>query len=60
MKGIIQVVTQAEFDEWIAKQKPYYYTAFPDKDPANEKVDSTKKVAINSSLTISSKDNTKI
>lgn len=42
MKGVIQVVTQSEFDEWMAKQKPYYYAAFPDKDPANTvKVDST-------------------
>jgi cytochrome c oxidase subunit 2 len=48
MKGIIQVVTQSEFDEWMAKQKPYYYTAFPDKDPSNApKQDSTmKKVAV--------------
>ncbi|MEX6689042.1 cytochrome c oxidase subunit II [Danxiaibacter flavus] len=36
MKGIIEVVTQAEFDLWMAKQKPNYYAAFPDKDPANQ------------------------
>ena len=35
MKGIIEVVTQPEFDEWMAKQKPNYYAAFPDKDPTN-------------------------
>ncbi len=35
MKGQIEVVTQPEYDEWMAKQKPQYYTAFPDKDPAN-------------------------
>lgn len=34
MKGVIEVVTQAEFDEWMAKQKPNYYVAFPDKDPS--------------------------
>ncbi len=34
MKGVIEVVTQEEFDIWMAKQKPYYYTAFPDKDPS--------------------------
>lgn len=34
MKGIIEVVTQEEFDAWIAKQKPNYYVANPDKDPA--------------------------
>lgn len=37
MKGIIQVVTQAEFDAWMVGQKPNYYAAFPDKDPANQK-----------------------
>lgn len=48
MKGIIEVVTQAEYDEWLAKQKPAYYAAFPERDPSNMKpavpvVDSTKK-----------------
>lgn len=33
MKGTIVVVTQAEYDEWLAKQKPAYYAAFPDKEP---------------------------
>lgn len=33
MKGIIEVVDQEEYDLWMAKQKPQYYTAFPDKDP---------------------------
>ncbi|HRI20627.1 MAG TPA: cytochrome c oxidase subunit II [Panacibacter sp.] len=37
MKGIIQVVTQAEYDEYIAKQKPAYFAAFPEKDPSNMK-----------------------
>ncbi|MEP6845545.1 MAG: cytochrome c oxidase subunit II [Panacibacter sp.] len=37
MKGVIEVVSQAEFDEWMAKQKPAYYAAFPDKDPSNIK-----------------------
>ena len=35
MRGIIEVVTQPEFDEWMAKQKPNYYVAYPDKDPTN-------------------------
>ena len=35
MKGVIEVVTQPEFDAWMAQQKPNYYTAYPDKDPAN-------------------------
>jgi cytochrome c oxidase subunit 2 len=34
MKGIIKVVTQQEFDAYLATQKPYYYSAFPEKDPA--------------------------
>lgn len=34
MKGVIEVVTQEEFDAWMAKQKPYYYAAFPEKDPS--------------------------
>ncbi len=37
MKGIIKVVTQQEFDVWMATQKPLYLTTFPDKDPANKK-----------------------
>lgn len=28
MKGVIEVVTQAEFDVWIAKQKPKYTSVF--------------------------------
>lgn len=34
MKGNVVVVTQAEYDVWLAKQKPNYYVAFPDKDPS--------------------------
>ena len=44
MKGIIEVVTQEEFDAWMAKQKPNYLVANPDKEPAapkTEKTDST-------------------
>lgn len=37
MKGLVEVVTQAEYDAWLAKQKPNYYAAFPDKDPSNAK-----------------------
>jgi cytochrome c oxidase subunit II len=44
MKGIIEVVTQEDYDLWMAKQKPLYLSAFPDKDPENAKpkADSTK------------------
>ncbi|MEO8712247.1 MAG: cytochrome c oxidase subunit II [Parafilimonas sp.] len=49
MKGVIDVVTQAEYDVWMAQQKPNYYAAFPDKDPSNQKpqlsADSTKATA---------------
>jgi len=34
MKGVIEVVEEEEFDAWLAKQKPYYYGAFPEKDPS--------------------------
>ena len=37
MKGVIEVVTQEEYDLWLAKQKPNYYAAFPEKDPSNQK-----------------------
>jgi cytochrome c oxidase subunit II len=36
MRGVVKVVTQAEFILWRAKQKANYLTAFPDKDPANQ------------------------
>jgi len=47
MKGVIDVVTQQEYDLWMAKQKPYYFAAFPEKDPtaqpaATPTADSTK------------------
>jgi cytochrome c oxidase subunit II len=50
MRGLIKVVTQEEFDVWMAKQKPAYYGAFPDKDPSAQKspiavTDTTKKTA---------------
>jgi len=46
MKGIIEVVDQEEYDLWMAKQKPQYFTAFPEKDPTavpEVKADSTAK-----------------
>ena len=36
MKGVIQVVTAEEYNAWLAKQKPQYYVAFPDKEPVNK------------------------
>jgi cytochrome c oxidase subunit 2 len=34
MKGVIEVLDQEEYDAKMAGQKPYYYSAFPDKDPS--------------------------
>lgn len=45
MRGIIVVETQEEFDVWLAKKKPQYLVANPDKDPSAAKVDSVKVVA---------------
>lgn len=45
MKGIIDVVDQEEYDVWMAKQKPQYLVANPDKDPANAKPADSVKVA---------------
>ncbi|MFT4152936.1 cytochrome c oxidase subunit II [Parafilimonas sp.] len=50
MKGVIEVVTQEEYDVWLAQQKPNYFAAFPDKDPSSQKpqlpaADSTKTTA---------------
>ena len=41
MKGIIEVVTQEEFDVWMAKQKPNYLVANPDKEPKAPAADTT-------------------
>ena len=47
MRGVIEVVTQEEFDVWMAKQKPNYYVANPDKDPSAKPVtDTTAKPAV--------------
>jgi len=42
MRGVIVVETQEEFDRWIASKTPQYYVAFPDKNPATPKSDTTK------------------
>ncbi len=42
MKGIIEVVTQEEFDVWMAKQTPNYLVANPDKAPKAPVADTTK------------------
>jgi len=62
MKGIIEVVTQAEYDAWLAKQKPQYYTAFPEKDPTTVKPlgDSVKPEITKAPLPIAQKSVAKI
>ncbi len=47
MKGIIKVVSQAEYILWMAKQKTNYALAFPDAEPAATPAaaDSTKATA---------------
>jgi cytochrome c oxidase subunit 2 len=41
MKGTVVVVEENEFKIWLAMQKPAYYTAFPDLDPAKKTVNDT-------------------
>lgn len=36
MRAVIEVLTQQEYDVVMAKQKPAYLRAFPEKDPANQ------------------------
>jgi cytochrome c oxidase subunit 2 len=36
MKGIVEVVTQEQYDAWLLTMKPTYYAANPDKDPGKK------------------------
>ncbi len=36
MRGVIVVESEADYNAWIAKQKPEYYSMFPDKDPSKQ------------------------
>ena len=36
MKGAIEVVTQEEYDAWVAGQKPNFYSIFPNLDPSTQ------------------------
>src|SRR6478752_1637776 len=46
MRGTIEVLEQEDFDAQMAKMKPQYLAAFPDKDPANVKpAGNTAKIA---------------
>jgi cytochrome c oxidase subunit 2 len=48
MRGLIRVVTQAEYLAWRASQKPNYFRVFPEKDPSAMKpaVDTAKATAM--------------
>jgi len=37
MRGVIIVDTEADYEKWLAQQKPEYYTAFPGLDSLNKK-----------------------
>jgi cytochrome c oxidase subunit 2 len=55
MRGVIEVVTQEEFDMEMAKIKPNYYAAFPDKDPSNQKPAAAPAVVADSTKAVSMK-----
>jgi len=44
MRGVIVVESEADYNKWLASQKPEYFTLHPEKDPAgnNQVADSTK------------------
>jgi cytochrome c oxidase subunit 2 len=44
MRGVIVVESEADYNKWLASQKPEYLTLHPEKDPAgnNQVADSTK------------------
>jgi cytochrome c oxidase subunit II len=52
MRGVIEVVTEKEYSEWMAKQKPAYYASFPDLDPANKKTDSLSKATATATTSV--------
>jgi cytochrome c oxidase subunit II len=54
MRGVIVVEEKADYDKWIASQKPEYFTLFPDKAPKEAIIDSSK-TAIAAVITKSNK-----
>lgn len=46
MKGVIEVVTQKEFDEWMAKQKPKYNMVFQITEPVKDTTTTKATVAM--------------
>lgn len=65
MKGLVEVVTEEEYNAWIAKQKPYYFAAFPELDPSSKPVspaanDSITKVTVMKSVGGAASNKTKL
>jgi cytochrome c oxidase subunit 2 len=42
MRGVIIVDTEADYEKWLAQQKPEYYTVFPDKAPKQDSTAAAK------------------
>ena len=36
MRGVIEVVSEAEYNKWLGEQQPEYFTIFPDKAPKSD------------------------
>jgi cytochrome c oxidase subunit 2 len=41
MRGVIVVESEADYNKWLASQKPEYFTLFPDKDPSKKEAVAT-------------------
>jgi cytochrome c oxidase subunit 2 len=41
MRGVIVVESEADYNKWLASQKPEYFTLFPDKDPSKKQAIAT-------------------
>ena len=36
MRGVIVVESEADYNKWLATQKPEYFTLYPNKDPEKQ------------------------
>jgi cytochrome c oxidase subunit 2 len=50
MRGVIVVETEADYNKWLASQKPEYFTLFPDKDPSKKQTLATDSSSLNKPL----------
>jgi cytochrome c oxidase subunit 2 len=51
MRGVIVVESEADYNKWLASQKPEYFTLYPDKDPtAAPKTENTADTTANKSM----------